>query len=355
MHLFKIMALDIRLRPLRPSDGDALRQLFVESPDSGRFSVAAKYQIDPYLAVTSLNSQGTGVVAEVEKANGNQIVGLGLVQTGNCYLDGSLHPYGLLNSLIVHPDYRRQGVAVGLAQWRIDYVQHTLGKEAVIMAFIQKGNGGSLAVAQKWGGQMNGLYCNSLVNMRQKAPKRTAGWLVREATADEYDQIAQNLNTFYRNYNLYTPQTAQSLTNWLNETPFTRPFRHYYLLVDSQNKLLAGCAVAKQYQIVTMNVKRMPAPVHLLNQVVKMVPPDGVLRQMSVSKIWYAPEQLPAARYLWESVRWQLRANGSHLLCSYDPRGPVPAIIKPPFWLPKGTSNIVVQNMKLSDRLIGQI
>lgn len=349
------MTLDIRLRPLRPSDGDALRQLFVESPDSGRFSIAAKYQIDPYLAVTSLNSQGAGVVAEVQKANGRQIVGLGLVQTGICYLDGRLHPYGLLNSLIVHPDFRQQGVAASLAQWRIGYVQETLGQEAVIMAFIQKGNTASLAAAQKWGGQMNGQYGNSLIGMRGKPPQSVPEWTVREASEDEYAQIAENLNAFYQNYNLYTPQTAQSLKKWLRETPFAQPFRHYYLLEGGRNELLAGCAVAEQSRIVTMNVQRMPAALQLLNQFVKMVPPSGILRQMSVSKVWYAPEQLPAARYLWESLRWQLRDRGSHLLCSYDPRGPIPAVIKPPFWLPKGTSNFVVQNMTLSDRLIGQI
>ena len=117
-------------------------------------------------------------------------------------------------------------------------------------------------------------------------------------------------------YNLYTPQTGQGLTDWLHETPFARPFRHYYVAVDKQENLLAGLAVAEQFRIIIMHVKNMPVYARLLNCAVKMVPPDGVLSQLGINKIWHAPDKLPAAKYLWESMRWRLRDSGSHLLCS---------------------------------------
>ena len=340
----------ISLRQLQPGDGRALRELFAFTPDGGQFAISPQYQIDPCQALIELSPKSVGVVAETSDTG--QIVGVGLVQIEERYLHGTLAPVAHLYALTVHPSYRRQGIAAQLAQWRITYARQKAGEDVAIFAFIQKGNAGSLAAARKWGRLIDGQYRNSLMRTRQKLPPEIAGLIIRQAKPDERGQIAQNLNTFYRGCDLYAPQTGRDLTGWLQETPFARPFRHYYVAINSQNNLLAGLAVAEQARIVTMCVQNMPAAARLLNRVVNMVPPDGILRQLSVNKIWYAPDQLPAARYLWEFLRWQLRDSGSHLLCSHDPRGPVAEVINPPFWLPKGTSGIAAHNLTLDGRVV---
>jgi GNAT superfamily N-acetyltransferase len=342
----------VTLRRLQPTDSEALRELFAFSPDGGQFAISPQYQIDPCQALIDLSPNTTGVVAE--ESGSGKIVGVGLVQIEERYLDGMMVPCALLYSLTVHPSYRRQGIATRLGQWRIAHARQEAGEGVAILAFIQKGNIGSLTAAQKWGRQTSGQYRNSLLRTRQKPPREAAGLIIREANTDEHDQIARNLNVFYGDYNLYAPQTGRDLTKWLQETPFTRPFRHYYVAVDSQDTLLAGLAVAEQSRIVTMRVQNMPAPARLLNRIVNMVPPDGTLRQLGINKIWYAPEHLSAAQYLWESMRWRLRDRGSHLLCSHDPRGPISKVISLPFWMPKGTSGIVAQNLTLDGRLICQ-
>lgn len=340
----------ISLRQLQPGDGRALRELFAFTPDGGQFAISPQYQIDPCQALIALSPKSVGVVAEAPDTG--QIVGVGLVQIEDRYLDGTLAPVAHLYALTVHPSYRRQGIAAQLAQWRIAYARQKAGEDVAILAFIQKGNAASLAAARKWGRLTDGQYRNSLIRTRQKPPPETAGLIIRQAKPDEYDQIAQNLNTFYRDYDLYAPQTGRDLTDWLQKTPFARPFRHYYVAVDNQNNLLAGLAVAEQSRIVTMRVQNTPVTARLLNRVVNMAPSNGILRQLSVNKVWYAPEQLPAGRQLWEFLRWRLRDRGSHLLCSHDPRGPVAKVINPPFWLPKGTSGIAAHNLTLNGRLV---
>jgi len=342
----------ISLRQLQPDDGDALRGLFTLSPDDGRFAIAPQYQIDPYQIFVELGSNTTGVIAELPRTG--EVVGVGLVDIQERYLAGAISPCAFLHSLTVHPSYRRQGIATQLAKWRIDYARRQIGEDVPILALIQKGNTGSMAAAQKWEAQTIGHCHNSLIRIRATPPDVPMGLTVRTAKDIELEQIADSLNSFYQDYNLYIPQSRQSLAEWLQKSPFVHPFRSYYVVVDEQENILAGLAVAEQYRVVTMHVQRMPGMVKLLNHIVKMVPPDGVLRQLSINKIWFAPGRDAAARYLWEYVRWQMRDVGSHLVCSYDPLSPISAIIDPPFWLPKGTSVVVAHSsLVLDDRLVG--
>jgi GNAT superfamily N-acetyltransferase len=343
------MKTQITLRPLQPDDSKSLQEMFAASPDTGRFAIAPEYQIDFYRALVELGADTTGVVATV--TGDGQLVGVGLVDIQDRCLDGILSPCALLHSLNVHPAYRQQGIATQLARWRIDYIRQQFGEEATILALIQNGNIGSLAAAQKWQSQTIGQYVNSLIRTRQTPPSNDGTLTVREAENSELDFIAHQLNDFYQDYNLYVPQSGQTLANWLEQSPFERPFRRYYVVVDKREQVQAGLAIAEQYRIVTMRVQRMPAPARALNHLVHMVPPDGVLRQISVNRIWFAPGQVKAARHLWESVRWQMRDVGSHLVCAYDPGSPIPQIIQPPFWLPKGGSIVVAQTpMAISDR-----
>lgn len=349
-----LLMTELSLRQIKPTDGKSLQTLFAYSPDTGRFAISPEYQIDPYTAFISLSPGMVGVVAEIVKTG--QIIGAGLVNIEERFLAGKPVSCALLHSLHVHPKFRRQGIAARLAQWRIEYARTQVGEDVVILAGIQNGNAGSLAAAQKWSNQIVGEYYNILMPVRSKPPVNTLGIAVREAKAQEYSRIAHNLNDFYQDYNLSARQTTHSLTDWLCRTPFERPFRHYFVAVDQQDNLLAGMAVAEQFRVVSMCVQHMPSPVRLLNRVVKMVPPDGVLYQSNVNYIWYAPDQLVAAQFLWQSIRWKLREIGTHIVCSYDARGPIPSIISPPFWLPKGSSIIVARTeLPIDNRLISQL
>jgi hypothetical protein len=85
-----------------------------------------------------------------------------------------------------------------------------------------------------------------------------------------------------------------------------------------------------------MQVQHIPAAMRWLNKAVKLVPADGLMKQLSVSKIWFAPGQVKAAQTLWETLRWEWRTRATMLSFFYDPRGPIHKVVKGPWWFPKG-------------------
>ncbi|MCP5096499.1 MAG: hypothetical protein GY943_13180, partial [Chloroflexi bacterium] len=174
----------------------------------------------------------------------------------------------------------------------------------------------------------------------KKPVSQLPGVIVRPVGSAELEQVAQELNHFYTGYELYTPETAVSLDTWLQQSPFSQPIRHYYVAVNKHGKLLAGLGITEQCKVMTMHVTAMPAVVRGLNKLVRMVPDDGILRQLSVSKLWFASDQHQAASHLWETVRWQLREKGTHLVLTFDPRSIVPKLVRLPFWLPR--ANFIV-------------
>lgn len=329
---------DLIIRLLQPNDGPELIQLFESSPDNGRFAVNARYQIDPYQAIHGLHSDTISVVAEIQ----GSLVGIGLIEFGDCCVRGEKCPYASLHSLLVHPNYRNKGIAKRLARERITLAHERNGKSGLILASIQENNSASLSVAQKWSEQQVGSIQSILTRVRSKSPAPSPkGITVRPAQPSEYSEIAMGLNRFYQDFDLYEPQTAESLNVWLNKTPFDDPLRHYFVAVNRDEEIVAGLAVTRQCQIMAMEVKRMPLPLTMLNRVMKMVPKDGILRQLSVTKLWYASEQMATAQHLWETVRWRSRVWGTHITCFYDPRSSIPDVLRVPKWLPRANFAVV--------------
>lgn len=329
----------ISLRPMRADDGDALTQLALASPDTGEIQLAPRYHVDAYQAVVGLDSDVLGVVATLQGPE--EVVGCGFVSFDQITYEGALRNCAWLHGLQVHPDYRRQGIAARLVSWRVEHARERIG-EGVIGANIQRGNEGSFAIARSWQQYTAGELANGAISMRQKAPRALTGVSCRAAEPEEYEAIADGMNRFYAEYNFYPPQTAESLTNWLAKTPFDEPIRHYFVAVDSQNRILAGMGIAEEHRVIELEVQNLSRPLRMLNWVVKFVPVDGRMRQLSALKVWFAPGQLEVAQYLWETLRWEWRDRGGTVGFSFDGRGPLKQVFKMPFWMPETTFVLVV-------------
>jgi len=65
-----------------------------------------------------------------------------------------------------------------------------------------------------------------------------------------------------------------------------------------------------------------------------MLPKDGVLRALTVRRVWFTEGELDAGRYLWQRLRYQLRDRGNCLGIAYDPRDKLADLFQVPFWLP---------------------
>src|SRR5690606_32706670 len=132
--------------------------------------------------------------------------------------------------------HRNQGIAKRLAQERIALARERIGEGGLILASIQEGNSASLSVTQKWSQQQVGCIQSILMRVRNKAPK-SEGITVRPARPSEYAEIATGLNRCYQRYDFYEPQTAESLSAWLKQTPFDYPVRTYFVAVNHDEEI----------------------------------------------------------------------------------------------------------------------
>lgn len=330
----------VALRTMRPEDGKAIVELALASPDTGALQIAPRYHVDAYQAVVGLDPEALGVVAELPDSG--EVVGSGFVSFERLCYEGALQECAWLHGLQVHPDYRRQGIASRLVEWRVQRARERIGEDGIIGASIQKGNEGSFAVARSWQRYVAGEVANGAVAMRQKPPRPIADIVIRRAKPSEYATIANGLNTFYADYNLYAPQTPDSLTEWLAQTPFDDLIRHYYVAVDGADTIVAGMGVVEEHRVMELEVQHLSWPLRLLNRIVKFVPADGRMRQLSALKAWFAPGQLEVAQYLWETLRWEWRERGGTVGFSFDARSPLKNVFKMPVWMPETTFVVVV-------------
>lgn len=329
------------LREMRLADGPALSKLFQDSPDTGMVSVYSHFPINPYDAFTALHEDAIGVVAEHESGG---LAGFGLVSFGQTLFEGELHDYAFLSSLVVHPNYRGQGIASALAEWRVNLATERIGSTGIIFAGIQQDNKHSFAVARKWATETIGPFHGSFVGMRTKPPAGLPGITVRPIELSELTQLARHLNQFYEGYNLYPPQNAETLTRWIGRTLGSEPFHHYYVAVNQEGDLLAGLALAEEYKAKEIRVMRPPKIMEWLNTILHLVPTDGKMQQIAVNKMWFALGQAKAAQFLWETIRWQWREHGQTLIIYYDPCSPLAKTLKIPFWIPTGKIILAIKS-----------
>ena len=310
------------LRQLGPQDGPAYAAVLSASPDTGSIGSAVRFEIDPYQSLLAQQMDMVGVVAEIPGREG--FIGSGLIRFGECQWEGELRPCALLNTLVVHPDHRHQGVASQLAKWRVELARQRQGDDSVIWAIIQRNNTGSERTATRWATQfLENRVAIFPLRMRSRAPRRSRHFTVRPTRPDELDKVAEQLNRFYRDTNLYPPETGNSLADWLAQTPFDTPFRHYQVVADEAGAILAGMGLSENYRLRTTLITHLPAGLRFMNALFHVVPASGELREVALSRIWYAPGQWKAARYLLETMRWEWRVRCTSFTFSTDVRSPL--------------------------------
>ena len=217
-----------------------------------------------------------------------------------------------------------------------------MGEKAVILANIQKNNIGSQQAARRWCHQFIGEPATVLVRMRDIAPS-SADITLRPAMLEELEAIAEQQNSLYQDYNLYAPQTAESLAGWLALTPFDVPVRHIYVAVDTLGSIIAGAGVTERARILSLRVGRLPLLMQLASRAMRLLPPNGVVDEVMIDQLWFKPGHIAAAQALWEWLRWEMRNRGSVIRTAYDPRGPLAHVLQLPFWLPKAQSTFAVR------------
>lgn len=306
------------LREMTPSDGTAVARLISDFDGD----MTTHFQVDPYLAIVAGTEMRTcGVL--VEAAGWDGLVGMGTVRFANVQFNGELLPLAFLDGLKVHKDFRGNGLGYQIASWRIQKARDEFGDRGVIGTGMLHDNHASHAVAAKWCREFAESALDiRFVSMLARRPKPLSGLTVRELNSDEYEEFAHKQNSFFREYNLYSPSSPASIVHALNiSVEGKKPYR-YYVVADKQGNLVAGAQIWARGLLKSDTLNDPPRPLRILNKVLHLIPPDFTFRDVTVNGLWYENDQIKIGQYLWEMLRWECRDQGSILTAGFDARDP---------------------------------
>jgi hypothetical protein len=257
-----------------------------------------------------------------------------------------------ISHLRVHPDHRRQGIAHELSEWALEYITDLLRSDAVLYGAIMADNV-SLKLGDRFGFKATKPIQGGIVPMLTRPPAEIPELEVRPANRNELSAIADGMNAFYREHNLWIPVSVDTLEDFLRqEIDEVRPNQLYVVVRDGE--VLAGLSLSDRTQLVRMKLARAPWYVRTLGNWLGLLPDSGVLDALTVRRVWFREEELEAARYLWNWLRHDQRDQGNCLGIAYDPRDPVADVFQVPFWLPmfKACYLVRASNPLETERLI---
>jgi GNAT superfamily N-acetyltransferase len=313
--------------------------------------LTTRFLADPYAAIVfGTEFRTTGVV--VEAAGHDGFAGMGTVRFSTVQYNGEILPLAFLDGLKVHQDFRGNGLGHQIAHWRIQKAREEYGDQCIICTGMLHDNHASHAVAAKWCRE----FAESAIDVRivpglTRLPKPVSGISIREIEPREYEEFAQNQNTFYRQYNLYPPTSVDTVTRVLCvEVEEKRPYR-YFAAVDGRGNLLAGAQTWARGLLKADTINHLPSALRLMNKLLHVLPTDYIIRDVSVSGLWYEAGQVKTAQYLWEMMRWLCRDQGTNMTASLDHRDPTIDIIDLKPWnQPRPKITLAIHAPTLLDR-----
>lgn len=328
----------ITLRAWQDDDSKDIAALLSRTAETGVLQSIPVFTVD-YKEVQKVVAPSRVIV--VAEAPDGGIVGMAAVDFGNCQYEGDVVPFAYLNTLAVHPDFRKQGIAAQLAAWRVAKANERVGAHGVIYTTIQSGNEGSFRTAQKWATQRLDRMGVAIAPLRRRPPSPEAGITVREAAEADYEQIAAHQNRFYSDFNFYKPSTGIVVANRLRRTIAGKPMSAYFVAVNARGTLVGGMEVEAQGQYVYTQVKKMPLMNRLVARVLGMVSSDGIARQVLVKRWWFESDVV--GRYVWDMVRWLWRERGNTINYSYDRHSLYPSVLRFPFYMPPLNASVLLR------------
>ena len=134
------------------------------------------------------------------------------------------------------------------------------------------------------------------------------------------------------------------LDEWLRTTPIPGArTNELWVVTDARGDLLAGIGSTQVRQLSILQLEHMPMSMRLLDAVLHIIPKGGSMEMVRLGRMWFRPGAEAAARSLFEAVRWEARERGNMLTASYDERGPLGRIIRPPRWLPRTSFSLALR------------
>ena len=328
---------EIMYRLVKPNDSQDLENLIAATADAGRLGFTDDYQIDLLTVHRGMAEEFHGAVAELA----GRIVGIVFGEVRWVQYAGQVVPGVYISHLRVHPDHRRQGIARGLADWALEYITDLLRADAVLYGAIMAGNV-SLKLADQYRFQSTESIQGGIVPMLKRPPATIPGLEVRPAKIGELPTVVEGMNEFYSEHNLWSPVGVDTLEEFLSrKIAGVKPNQLY--VVARGDQIVAGLSLSDQTKLIRMHLSRAPWHVRLLGTWLGLLPESGILEALTVRRVWFKEGELEAARYLWDSLRYDLRKQGNCMGIAYDPRDRLADVFQIPFWLPMFKARYLVR------------
>lgn len=332
---------------MQPSDSSAVVNLISDTDGD----MTTRFSTDAFTAIVAGTEFRTiGVVAEHDGFDG--IVGMGTVRFGETQYNGETLPFAFLDGLKVHKDLRRQGLGYQIADWRIQHARQIIGDHCIILTGMQKENLASYSVAKKWCTEFVHPAFEALVlPTRKQSPKALEGVTVRQIQPPDYPEFAAKQNKYYRNYNLFSLTSPSLIEKALAiSIEEIKPYR-FFVAQDVHGNLLAGAQTWSRGALKYDQVNKLPVALRILNNVLRLLPPDLVVRDTEVTGLWYEPGHVQSARFLCESIRWESRTEANFVTFGFDLRDPTrQALILRPWNQPRPLITIAIRAPSPIDR-----
>ena len=332
-----MMSNSIKYRLVSFDDSQALEYLIAKTTDGGRIGFTDDYQADLLETHRGLAEEWHGAVAE----RNDQVIGMVFGEVRWVQYAGQVRPGVYISHLRVHPNYRRQGIARGLADWGLEYITDLLRSDAVLYGAVMAGNA-SLKLADRYGFQMTKPILGGIVPMLKRLPASIPDLDVRPAKKDELPLIVEGMNEFYGGHNLWSPVSVTTMEEFLGqEVADVKPNQLYVAVRGDQ--VVAGLSLSNRTKLIRMRLMRAPWYARMLGSFLGLLPASGILDALTVRRVWFREGELEAAKFLWTSLRYALREEGNCLGIAYDPRDKLVDVFQSPFWLPMFKAHYLVR------------
>jgi GNAT superfamily N-acetyltransferase len=334
---------EITYRLVAPKDSQALKNLITATADAGSIGFTDDYQSDLLSVHRALAEEFHGAVAIQD----GELVGMVFGEVRWVQYEGQVVPGVYISHLRVHPEHRRQGIARGLSDWALEYITDLLRSDTVLYSAIMDGNV-SLNLADQYGFQATKPIQGGVVPMRKSPPVSIPNWEVRPANRSELPAVVEGMNAFYRAHNLWSPASVDTLEDFLEQEAGGVKPNQLYVAVRGE-EVVAGLSLSDRTKLVRMRLARAPWYVRQLGSWLGLLPTSGILDALTVRRVWFREGELEAARYLWNSLRYDLRERGNCLGIAYDPRDRLADVFQIPFWLPMFKARYLVRALEQLD------